>query len=205
MGCYSRLFLVPMKGGDLITPSDRFKQPKSIYLKRTFSDGKHSVSQTTPESKRPYGQTGRQGCFPNSGHSRGLSIIPLVYMEWPNISISSPAIRVVHGPKNIHESSQTCYSVPSYAEQAAPHLSGRYSNCRFRYRAFESFWDFRASEKPELYYKFREVRLNPSQVMEFLGLKPVACVYSRLLYLNLQLEYRPDKWWAECSAYEGTL
>jgi hypothetical protein len=43
-----------------------------------------------------------------SGRSRGLSTIPSVYMEGPNIPISSPAIRVVHGPKNIHESFQTC-------------------------------------------------------------------------------------------------
>ena len=146
-----------------LTPSYRFKQSKSIYLKRTFSDGKHSVSQTTTESKRLYGQTGPQGRLPNSGHSRGLSTIPSVYMEGPNIPVSSPAIRVVHGPKNIHETSQTCHSVPSYAEHSAPHLSGRYSNCRFKYNSLEQTHatGFRASEKPGLYNKFREVRTKP--------------------------------------------
>ena len=141
-----------------LTPSYRFKQSKSIYLKRTFSDGKHSVSQTTTESKRLYDQTGPQGRLPNSGHSRGLSTIPSVYIEGPNIPVSSPAIRVVHGPKNIHETSQTCHSVPSYAEHSAPHLSGRYSNCRFKYNSLGFIINLEKSA------------LNPSQVMEFLGL-----------------------------------
>ena len=84
-------------------------------------------------------------------------------MEGPNIPVSSPAIRVVHGTKNIHETSQTCHSIPSYTEHSAPHLSGRYSNCRFKYNSLEQTHatGFRVSEKPGLYNKFREVRTKP--------------------------------------------
>jgi hypothetical protein len=136
MGFYSRLFLVPKKGGDLrplvidlsnlnqFISNENFQMENILCLKQLLNPNDFMVKL---DLRR----------LPNSGHSRGLSTIPSVYMEGPNIPVSSPAIRVVHGPKNIHETSQTCHSVPSYAEHSAPHLSGRYSNCRFKYNSLE--------------------------------------------------------------------
>ena len=156
-GFYSRLFLVPKKGG-LISPSHRLKSTKQVHSKQTFPDGKFDVHKASFKSKRVHGQPRPEGCLPN-GY---LTKVPLFHLARTSLSVSSPTIWAKHSTTNIYETVKTRGCVSSHSKYQTPHLPRRHTTPRVISKNLKRPHNFgnRFVTKPRVYNQFREVGID---------------------------------------------
>ena len=87
--------------------------PEHVHNTRTFQDGRHTISEGSPEQRRLHVQTRYERRVSVSSHQRRSSKVPPISMGRNNISIQGPTIRISNSTSGVHKALEACFGSPS--------------------------------------------------------------------------------------------
>ncbi len=126
-GFYSRLFLVPKKGGS-------FRPVIDLSQLNKFITNKHFQMENLTCIKHLlyplHGQIRPERCLFSGGDSPTITTVPSVYLAGANLSVSMPTVRAKHGTTHFYKTTETRGSIPSHTKHQTSHLPRQHPNHR---------------------------------------------------------------------------
>ena len=101
-----------------------------VHNARTFQDGRHTISEGSPEQRRLHVQTGFERRVSVSPNQRRSPKVPPISMGRNSVSLQSPTIWVGNRTSGVHEALEACSGSPSSQRTETGGIFGRHANCR---------------------------------------------------------------------------
>ena len=149
---YSRVFLVPKKGGDLrpVIDSSALNQfvINQYFQMENISCRKQILNQNDFMVKLDL----KDAYLTVGVHEQSQHYLRFIWQGQPY------QFQALHRSKGVHQTSKTCHNIPSDTQYSS-HLFGRYSHSGFRYKNMKrtNRSGFRSFAKPGVYDKLREI------------------------------------------------
>ena len=161
VGFYSRLFLVPKKGGSFrpvidlshlnkFITNEHFQMENLMCLKHLLNPNDYMVKLDLKDAYLTVGV-----------HPHSQQFLRFIW-QGQIFSVPSPTVRTKHSAKNVYEAVKTCDSVSSHSKYQTAHLSGRHTDHRVIHRNAKGSHNSgnRLVAIPRIYNQLREVGLD---------------------------------------------